>query len=216
MAYLIPESEQTRITDAIRRAEAKTTGEIVVCEIAASWTYPFATFAWGLLVMLLFSAAVVVGLETGVLKLWSIEAHELSLFVVLQVAALALGMLLGQVPPLRRLLIPRRLMDDAVRERAARAFVEHGLCNTRDRNGVLILFSRFEHEVAILADRGIDEKVPPGTWLRLDQQITRSIRSGRLAETLVKVIEEIGTLLAQHFPKTDGDTDELSNEIRRS
>lgn len=216
MAYLIPESEQAKITDAIKRAEAKTTGEIVVCEIPASWAYPFATFAWGLLVMLLFSAAVVIGIETSLLKLWSIESHELSWFVTLQTVALVLGMLLGQIPFLRRLLIPRRIMDAAVRERAARAFVEHGLFNTKDRNGVLILFSRFEHEVVILADRGIDAKVPPGTWLRLDQEITHSVRSGRLIETLVKGIDEIGALLAQHFPKTDGDTDELSNEIRRT
>lgn len=216
MAYLIPESEQAKITDAIKRAEQKTTGEIVVCEVAASWAYPFATFAWGLLVMLLFSAAVVIGIETNVLKLWSIESHELSWFVTLQTAALVLGMLLGRIPRLRRLLIPRRIMDAAVRERAARAFVEHGLYNTRDRNGVLILFSRFEREVVILADRGIDQKVPPGTWLRLDQEITRSVRGGRLSETLVRVIDEIGALLAQHFPKTDGDTDELSNEIRRT
>ena len=47
---------------------------------------------------------------------------------------------------------------------ARKEFAELGMVNTRDRTGVLLFFLAETRQFYILADAGINEKVPEGTW----------------------------------------------------
>jgi putative membrane protein len=45
------------------------------------------------------------------------------------------------------------------------------------------------------------------------QTVSHGIREGRACDALCQAIQDAGKILAQHFPVTPGDTDELSNKV---
>ena len=93
------------------------------------------------------------------------------------------------------------------------AFTEHGLHYTRDHTGILIFVSLLEHQVEVLADRGINEKVEPGTWDEIVKTLTAGLKSGHACDAFCKAIDRCGEILAVHFPRQDDDRDELPNTL---
>jgi len=91
--------------------------------------------------------------------------------------------------------------------------VESGVYNTRDRTGILIFISLMEHQVILLADSGIDEKIEQKQWQQMVDHIIAGIKSGKIADHLCKSITDCGILLEQYFPIKEDDTNELANEI---
>jgi len=85
---------------------------------------------------------------------------------------------------------------------------------TRERTGILLYVSLLEHRVEVLADRGIHERVEPGTWDGVVARVLDGIRTGRAEAGLVDAITHCGELLAQHFPVQPDDSDELPNRLR--
>jgi putative membrane protein len=88
------------------------------------------------------------------------------------------------------------------------------LTETRDRTGVLILISRFEHEISILADRGIHSKLPADFWKGLCDEFTGAVKKGEEVEGLCSVIRRVGAELSRHFPRTTDDRNELPDHLR--
>ena len=93
------------------------------------------------------------------------------------------------------------------------AFTEHVLHYTRDHTGILILVSLLEHRVEVLADRCINEKVPPGTWNEVVEIITAGLKSRHADDAFCKAVERCGEILATHFPRQADDRDELPNQL---
>ena len=104
-------------------------------------------------------------------------------------------------------------IDEAVHTLALASFTDQGLHHTRDHTGILILISLLEHRVEVLADRGINEKVSPGTWDEIVHSITAGIKSGNASDAFCKAIERCGDILAAHFPRQADDKDELPNRL---
>ena len=79
----------------------------------------------------------------------------MALWIALPPAAgAALGWLAALfLPDLRRALVPAEALAARVHQRATQAFVEEDVFRTRDRTGILIFISLFEHRVVVLADR---------------------------------------------------------------
>jgi putative membrane protein len=102
---------------------------------------------------------------------------------------------------------------EAVHTRSLAAFTAHGLHHTKAHTGILIFASLLEHRVVVLADKGINEKVPAGTWDEVVKILTGSLKSGNGCDGFCKAIERCGDILAQHFPRTADDQDELSNNL---
>lgn len=61
--------------------------------------------------------------------------------------------------------------------------------------GILILVSLLEHRVQVLADKGINDRVPPGTWDGLVNGIIDGIRTGRATDAICDAIARCGALL---------------------
>jgi len=55
-------------------------------------------------------------------------------------------------------------IEEDVLDHAAYIFEELGMHNTRERNGILIYVCVADRLVAVLGDKGINEKVPDGFW----------------------------------------------------
>ena len=104
----------------------------------------------------------------------------------------------------------------AVRRRAAVAFLEEEVFKTRDRTGVLIFLSLFEHRVVVMGDEGINRAVAVGEWQKIVDGVVAGIREGRPADALVDSIRECGELLdLRGVAIRPDDTDELSDELRK-
>lgn len=103
--------------------------------------------------------------------------------------------------------------DAAPRERALALFAKLGVWDTDENNGVLIYLLVADHAIEIVADRGLDRRVAPGTWQRIVQAMSAAFKAGRYEEGLNAAVDEVGALLEQHFPARAGEAnaDELPN-----
>lgn len=96
-----------------------------------------------------------------------------------------------------------------VRARAEDAFARLRVWDTEENSGVLIYLAWTEHEVEIVADRGIAAHVPAAAWEGICGEIVADCRAGHPAQALAKAVASIGELLRTHFPL--GDPEEADN-----
>jgi uncharacterized membrane protein len=102
--------------------------------------------------------------------------------------------------------------------RAAEAdFARLGMAGTAERNGVLILVAPESRSFALVGDRGIDERCPPGFWEELAAGMAGEFRVGRFTDGIVAAVARVGDELARHFPRRPGDDDrnELPDGVSR-
>ena len=92
-------------------------------------------------------------------------------------------------------------------------FQQLGMYKTRERNAVLILVAPRAHKFAVVGDKAIHEKCGEEFWQRVVDRMQMHFRSERFSRALVEGIEEIGKLLAAHFPRTSTPSNELPDEI---
>jgi uncharacterized membrane protein len=100
------------------------------------------------------------------------------------------------------------------RERAIAMFGKLRVWDTEANNGVLIYLLLAEHQIEIVADRGIARHVPPGHWQAIVAGMRSEFRAGRFEAGLLQAIEAVETLMLQHFPQAEGQAnpDELPNK----
>lgn len=91
-------------------------------------------------------------------------------------------------------------------------FQEFGLINTRDKTGVLILILLKNHQVEVLDDKGINDRVGEGYWDQIVSVITDGFNHNKPYEGICRAVEKVGGLLAETFPRKPDDTNELSDE----
>ena len=96
--------------------------------------------------------------------------------------------------------------------RAAEAdFARLGMTATAEHNGVLILVAPESQALAVIGDRGIDEKCPPGFWDEIAAATRDEFRRGRFTEGIVNAITRVADELQRHFPRRPGEQD--ANEL---
>lgn len=86
------------------------------------------------------------------------------------------------------------------RERALAIFGKLRVWDTANNNGVLIYLLLAERSIEIVADRGLNERVPSDTWPRVMDSMSTAFRSGEFERGLTLAVQEISDLLLQHFP----------------
>jgi putative membrane protein len=196
--------EQERIRQAVIDAERGTAGEIVPMLVTASGRYAEVEIA-----------GLVIGLLIGTLA--ELILHDPWASIHSQLLWPLVGAMLGfiacSLPPIKRWMLSKDQVAEAVHLRSLAAFTAHGLHYTREHTGILILASLLEHRVEVLADKGINEKVPAGTWDEVVQILTNGLKSGYAFDAFCKAIERCGEILAQHFPRPPDDQDELANKL---
>ncbi len=107
---------------------------------------------------------------------------------------------------------PFQLKFDIVKA-AQHEFKKLKMHETRDKTGILLFIVLKQKSFYILADEGINEKVEQGTWDKVRDEIRNEFILGNYTEGIIKGIEIMGNILAEHFPIKADDTNELSNEV---
>ena len=131
-----------------------------------------------------------------------------------QLALGAVGFLLASLlPDLQRLFVTEARATEMAAEQALQEFHLLGLRGTRERTGVLLFVSLFEHRVVVLGDEGIHAKVGDEHWNRTKDALLAGIARGSLAEGLGAGVRACGEVLAEHFPRAPGDTNEIADRL---
>lgn len=203
MKTVLTDQEKTKISNAVAKAESKTSGEIVPMIVLKSDEYPAA--AWK--IAMLFS------LMTAFVSYYALPDVDPIWYLTIQIPALFLGYAFSNIEALKRYFVPSDKVAEEVHQRALQAFFRHDLHSTRDRTGILIMVSLFEHRVEIVADIGINSKVKATVWEALVGRTIQTIKDKSLAQALEMAVEQCGEILVEHFPIKPDDTNELSNHV---
>jgi putative membrane protein len=171
--------------------------------VPSSALYREAGYRTGLILALL-ALALLLTIEIYWLP-WGWHAGNAGWLLLAVVSAYGLGQWLGRVPRVIRLVTSRERMAHKVTLRAEQAFYKHGLHNTKGGTGILILVSLLERRVHVLADKGLNDRVPAGTWDGLVNGIIDGIRTGQATDAICAAIAKCGSLLAQVSPVGSGD-----------
>lgn len=113
-----------------------------------------------------------------------------------------------------RVFVTNRRVHDPVAD-AWKAFAKLQMQHTRQRNAVLVFIAPNSRTFAIVGDEDIHQYCKDGVWNHLADELTAGFRQGEYTNAIVRVIEEIGKVLARHFPFTDDDHNELPDDIVR-
>jgi putative membrane protein len=224
------DGDKTLIDSAIREVESKSSGEIVVMVVDSSDRYADVDSIIAVIAGALISIypAEIIFLKSHHLITkyfplfnWSASIPEqtrfaagLLAFMVMCVAVFfPMRYILSRFPAVKRLFLSDRRMDWEVRERAIRAFHQHGLHQTRDETGILFLISLLERKVYVLADKGIYSRIHQSDLDGFSSTVAGGIAKKQAAEALAASIRALGADLAKHFPRKPDDTNELPDEI---
>ena len=107
----------------------------------------------------------------------------------------------------------QKTVKGEIYEEAKAFFDKKKLYETRDRNGILIFLAFNKHQIAVLGDQGINEKVPEDYWQQIIDEMIGEFKQGNLCEGLVLGVNKIGEKLTELFPYRDDDQNELSDEV---
>ncbi len=103
--------------------------------------------------------------------------------------------------------------NKSVNELAREEFYKLGIDKTRDKTGIIIFMLLEARQFHILADEGINKKVPENTWDSIKDEIQEHFIEGRFSEGIIHGVDRVGKILSEHFPIKPDDTNEISNRV---
>jgi putative membrane protein len=223
----LTEAEREAVTEAIRRAEARTSGEIFCIVDEADSYYPHVALAWAAAAALFVPYLLwLFGVDVGMLMRpgwlsghWPDDAATIAYhrfgfaYTVLPIVFFILAYGVALVPPVSRLLTPRQVRHRHVHRIALEQFRAKGLHLTAERTGVLIFVSLSDQEAEVVADTGIYAKVPVETWADATAVLIAGIKRGQTGAGLIEAVDFIADLLAKHFPPRTKNPNELSDKV---
>ncbi len=90
--------------------------------------------------------------------------------------------------------------DVSARERAIDMFSQLRIWDTENNSGVLIYLLLADHDVEIVADRGIHSKLGAEAWEMICRDMEASFRENRFEAGVIDGIHAVGAHLRLHFP----------------
>lgn len=101
------------------------------------------------------------------------------------------------------------LRGQSARARAIDIFSELRVWDTEHNSGILIYVQLIDRKVEVLADRGINARVPQEQWKELCGRMEQAFRRREFERGALDAIEQVTTLLRHHFPATAANVNEL-------
>ncbi|HET9366461.1 MAG TPA: TPM domain-containing protein [Candidatus Udaeobacter sp.] len=96
---------------------------------------------------------------------------------------------------------------------AQKKFQRLGMYKTRERNAVLIFVAPRAHKFAVVGDQAIHEKCGEQFWQHVVDGMRVHFQNEKFSHALTEAVNEVGTVLAAHFPRTSANANELPDEI---
>jgi putative membrane protein len=199
---MISDADNQRIVEAIRAAEAKTSGEIYCVIARACGDHHLVPIAWAALIALAVPWPLI-----------HFTSWPAGIIYLIQLAVFIVAAVILSLPVIRFRIVPKRRLDGRAHIVAMQQFLAQGIHLTERRTGVLIFASVAERYAEIVADSGINAKVTPDAWTNAVAAMVAAIKAGRPGDGFVAAIELCGAELAQHFPPGELNPNELPDRV---
>ena len=203
MAGILTDNEKASISEAIKNAESQSTGELVTVITQASDDYWFIPSLWAALIALVVPAIIIlIGTWWDSTTIYSIQIGVfLSLLIVFR------------IPAIKYVLVPKSIKHRRASRVAREQFFLQGLQNTQGRTGILLFVSIAERYVEVIADKGINDVVPTGTWDKIVNDFINQVKAGRPGDGFIGAINGCAEIMREHFPASDINPDELPDHL---
>ena len=96
---------------------------------------------------------------------------------------------------------------------AQKKFHQLRMHETQQRNAVLIFVAPRAHKFAVVGDRAIHEKCGEQFWQHIVDGMRVHFQNEKFTHALIEAVNEVGKVLATHFPRTSANANELPDEI---
>ncbi|QDK46258.1 hypothetical protein DOM22_14340 [Bdellovibrio sp. ZAP7] len=203
----LSDKEIEQISQTVHRVEEHTDGEIVPVIVKSSSSVGHVPMTLTLLLLLVL---VIAELPFADL-LWVTPWVYIWPFLVVGIYYISFA--LAKMPFIQKIFVPERDEVDQVHQRAHLEFYLNKIHRTNQGTGILIFVSVMERKAVILADEGINGKLPPETWNQVLAKLGEQLNKGDWAAGFNEAIEACGRHLHQHFPHTDGGHNQLKNHL---
>ena len=214
--------DHAKVSAAIAAAEARSDGEIIAVATDLSDSYHDVALHWALLVLL--GTIAIFAAWPPLLRFWfdtllggwrpePTFGELLTLVLMLAVAKFTAVLLILKYMPLRLALTPSATKQRRVRRRAIALFKAGAERRTIGRTGILVYLSMGEHRAEIVADEAITKVTTPETWGEAMAALVVEVKAGRPADGIVAAIEQVGKVLAEKFPRSATDTNEIPDKL---
>ena len=101
------------------------------------------------------------------------------------------------------------LAGQTAQQRAIDVFSRLRVWDTEHNNGVLIYLLLADHDVEIIADRGIHVKLGKEVWAAICRDMEAAFRAGQFEAGVLVGIHAVGEHLSRHFPARQGKLNEM-------
>lgn len=218
----LTEADHAKVTAAVTAAEAGTDGEIVTVVARQSDKYHDVALQWSVVAMLLVLAllaafpGVAEAIHHRLVDSWA-EVVPPGVLLTIALVLLALTFLLCRLAfapvGIRMALTPGATKTRRVRAKAMQLFRTGAEKRTVAATGVLLYLSLAEHRAELIADEAIHGRVPDDVWGHAMASLIAAVKDGRPGDGMAAAVHEIGIVLAEHFPRSEGDTNELPDRL---
>jgi putative membrane protein len=218
----LSEADHDKVSAAISAAEASSDGEIVAVATPISDPYHDVALHWALVPLFAVLAwaawrpTALVWWYDFLLGGWQPEptlGQLLTLLMVFAALKFTVALLILKWMPLRLALTPAATKHRRVRRRAIAMFKAAAERRTVGRTGILIYLSMAERRAEIVADEAITKVTTPETWGEAMAALLVEVREGRAGDGMVAAIGQVGAVLAEHFPRSAADTNEIPDKL---
>lgn len=222
MVIRLSDADREKISVAIAAAEANSNGEIVAVATPISDPYHDVALHWALVPLFAVLAwaawqpTALVWWYDLLFGGWRPDPTLSQLFMLLMVFAalkFTVALLILKWMPLRLALTPAATKHRRVRRRAIAIFKAAAERRTVGRTGILIYLSMAERRAEIVADEAITKVTTPETWGEAMASLLVDVREGRVADGMVAAIQQVGEVLAEHFPRSAADANEIPDKL---
>ena len=222
MVMRLSKADHEKVSKAIATAEAKSNGEIVAVATPISDAYHDVALHWALIP--LFAVLAWAAWRPTALQWWynflfggwqpdPTMSQLLTLLMFFAALKFTVALLILKWMPLRVALTPGSTKHRRVRRRAVTVFKAAAERRTADRTGILIYLSMAERRAEIVADDAILKVTDDHTWGEAMTALISEVREGRPGDGICAAIERVGVVLAEHFPRSATDTNEIPDKL---
>ena len=208
VTFRLEPDDHCKVSEAIAAAESASYHDVALHWAVAGMILVLALASW--------QTALLTKIWDRLFADWGQHATpgQLLFFVMILAVLKFLGVLLVlKWKPLRLALTPGATKSRRVRRRAIALFRAAAERRTVGRTGVLIYLSLAEHRAEIVADEAVARLTTPECWGDAMAELIGEVREGRPGNGLAMAVEEVGEVLARHFPKTGTDVNEIPDKL---
>jgi putative membrane protein len=222
MVMQLTEADREKVSAAIAAAEANTSGEIVAVATPISDAYHDVALHWALvplfavLAWAAWSPTALIWWYDFLFGGWSPDPTQSQLLTLLMFFAalkFTIALLILKWMPLRLVLTPAATKHRRVRRRAIAIFQAAAAGRTAGKTGILIYLSMAERRAEIVVDEAIHKLTDEHAWGEAMHALIADVREGRPGDGIVAAIGRVGAVLAEHFPRSPDDKNEIPDRL---